>query len=1427
MKRLVAHLCTLLALSLSSLFATSSVLLKEDFEESSSLGLFTQVSVTSNFAWRWLENDFDGRFAEMNGYQADGPSDDWLILTNPLDLGDVSNPNLDFKFIARYGGPHIELKVSSDYDPATHTDPAAATWTTVPFYTEGSESEPNNDSWDAQFAETIDLSPYKSDRLYIAFHYTSVGAESGDAAVWRIDEVTITDADPDAILLASALDEVDPWTPVNVSGDDEWSVFFLGDRDRIALDGTFVTVPNEDWLISPPITITDADVPLINFDYYTEFGGPHIELLVSTDYAEGDPNTANWTPIAIDYTNAADTAWTSYTGVSLYGITGEAVRVAFKYTSVGGDTPQGRFIGIGDVCVFRAAEAPALEAVVKASTIQPSTEDTVTFSALPSGGQRPYTYAWDFGDGSTSEEQNPSHQYATPGIYTVSLTIMDALGGETTVTQADLITAVSAGNVLVQTDFEGPEETDIPAPWESVSVASDAIWWLEAQEGRTGAVVSGFGSDEASEDWLISPPFSVVAADIPVLAVDLYSNFDGPLMDILVSSDYDGGNPNEATWTSLNVDLSTLPEQAWTEVGGLSLAGLEGDLRVGFKYTSSGTGSGDGRTYGVDNVRILKESAIPPLTELTFNVSASDATNSQAVSFHPYITGGKHPYTFAWDFGDGETSGDALPTHIFATPGTYTIQVTVTDADGNERTHTLPEAITIIDAASVLLNQDFVGFDGDPPADDWQVVSLASFAVWELDTIGGQQGAFINGFGSDEGSDDWLISPVILLGSEDKGLLNLDFNKFFSGGTFEILASNTYDPASEDPSSAEWVPISADLSADDWSRLTDLDIPLTGDVVLGFHYTSTGTGGGDGQRIGIDNVQVIRSSESDPGNPDALIVGDFEGEVDAPIATPWTTVSVASDADWSIQDWNDRLGAFMNGFGADAASEDWLISPVADLSGDLFPILSFSTFVRFGGPDMDVLVSNNYADGDPNDATWTSLGIDFSGLPEREWVAFDGINLAGMGSATTRLAFKYVSNGTGGGDGRLVGVDGVSVTLSESAPPLLVEASVSTTQIPVGEPVSATASASGGTGPYQFSWDFGDEATSDMAETTHTYTASGSYTVTLTVIDSGDEMAEQTFSIDVIEAGDLILDGVFDGADETPIPEPWISYSATSDADWLVESLGGRTGAVINGFGADAGSDDWLISPPFDIVPWAQTTLSFDYYQRFDGTGIEVLVGGAGDSAEGDPTTLHWLPVAVDFSGAVDSEWSPISGVSLDAFSGRQCRLAFRYVTAGGEAGDGKLIGLNHLRVRSLPLPTPAPDTFTYEAWMDWNGYFKTGHPDRDPMADPDRDGFVNAIEHRFDLHPKQGTGFENLPKLSLAEDGSRMLLYRRMSDENPWALEFSDDLLTWEVGVEGTDMETTIFDDGQPGDVLETVEIKLLGDGEMRYVRVVLPTTN
>lgn len=45
-----------------------------------------------------------------------------------------------------------------------------------------------------------------------------------------------------------------------------------------------------------------------------------------------------------------------------------------------------------------------------------------------SGGQPPLMFTWDFGDGTTADSLSPSHQYNTPGLYQVHLTVQNSFG---------------------------------------------------------------------------------------------------------------------------------------------------------------------------------------------------------------------------------------------------------------------------------------------------------------------------------------------------------------------------------------------------------------------------------------------------------------------------------------------------------------------------------------------------------------------------------------------------------------------------------------------------------------------------------------------------------------------------------------------------------------------------------------------------------------------------------------------------------------------------------------------------------------------------------------------------------------------------------------------------------------------------------------
>nr|WP_052292238.1 PKD domain-containing protein [Methanosphaerula palustris] len=73
----------------------------------------------------------------------------------------------------------------------------------------------------------------------------------------------------------------------------------------------------------------------------------------------------------------------------------------------------------------------------------------------------PTAWSWNFGDGTTSTEQNPSHTYTTDGTYSVALTASNA-GGSNTVTRTSYITVRSTTPTTGPTTVPTTGNTTVP-----------------------------------------------------------------------------------------------------------------------------------------------------------------------------------------------------------------------------------------------------------------------------------------------------------------------------------------------------------------------------------------------------------------------------------------------------------------------------------------------------------------------------------------------------------------------------------------------------------------------------------------------------------------------------------------------------------------------------------------------------------------------------------------------------------------------------------------------------------------------------------------------------------------------------------------------------------------------------------------------------
>lgn len=145
--------------------------------------------------------------------------------------------------------------------------------------------------------------------------------------------------------------------------------------------------------------------------------------------------------------------------------------------------------------------------------------------------------------------------------------------------------------------------------------------------------------------------------------------------------------------------------------------------------------------------------------------------------------------------------------------------------------------------------------------------------------------------------------------------------------------------------------------------------------------------------------------------PDVTIINfeDFENDN----LGEWVGYSVTGDQIWETAPFgNPGICAKMSGYlGAPFDNEDWLISPAFNFDNYVQESFRFETSKNYEGPDLELLISNDYISGDPNLATWESLSFTPSS-GSWEWVGSGLLDLSSY-NGTIHLAYKFTSTTSG------------------------------------------------------------------------------------------------------------------------------------------------------------------------------------------------------------------------------------------------------------------------------------------------------------------------------------------------------------------------------------------------------------------------------
>lgn len=86
---------------------------------------------------------------------------------------------------------------------------------------------------------------------------------------------------------------------------------------------------------------------------------------------------------------------------------------------------------------------------------------TVSFKAVPIGGKAPYSFQWNFGDGTPiSSERTPTHNFTSAGTYTITITVTDSAAATTSDTMTIKATPATPVTITVFSLWSGSEESN-------------------------------------------------------------------------------------------------------------------------------------------------------------------------------------------------------------------------------------------------------------------------------------------------------------------------------------------------------------------------------------------------------------------------------------------------------------------------------------------------------------------------------------------------------------------------------------------------------------------------------------------------------------------------------------------------------------------------------------------------------------------------------------------------------------------------------------------------------------------------------------------------------------------------------------------------------------------------------------------------------
>jgi len=196
------------------------------------------------------------------------------------------------------------------------------------------------------------------------------------------------------------------------------------------------------------------------------------------------------------------------------------------------------------------------------------------------------TWDWDFGDGGTSTEQNPSYDYATPGTYTVTLNVSGP-GGSDSHTKTDYIVVHFAPPVALFVGFPTTGAPPLSVNFDDQSTGEIDTWSWDFGDGGTSTIQNPVHQYTSAGNYTVSLTVTgpggdstetkinyISVSDLPPTA-DFSGNPTSGFFPLLVNfTDLTTGAVNEWKWYFGDGDVSSMqhPEHTYIASGNYTVS---------------------------------------------------------------------------------------------------------------------------------------------------------------------------------------------------------------------------------------------------------------------------------------------------------------------------------------------------------------------------------------------------------------------------------------------------------------------------------------------------------------------------------------------------------------------------------------------------------------------------------------------------------------------------------------------------------------------------------------------------------------------------------------------------------------------------------------------------------------------------------------